>query len=195
MNIWNHPYPNDIKVLINRAEQIAESVKAELQKKDCPTLNDFYYENNKERYLDRNKFVQHGYHPNSKPVGKSQTPTELSGLYIFGVKEGTKTTPVYIGISRTIFRRLKQHGWGKGHNECTLAYLLANEEKYKSGFSKTRDQMPQKHLQQAREKIQSYKVVLYPIDLHPVEDYYSLYFLEIALAGLLKTKWNKFKTH
>lgn len=38
--------------------------------------------------------------------------------------------------------------------------------------------------------IRNFKVVLVNI-----ENDYELYFLEVALAGIFKTKWNSFKTH
>jgi hypothetical protein len=33
------------------------------------------------------------------------------------------------------------------------------------------------------------------VALIPVQEDYDLYFLEVALAGILKTKWNSFRTH
>ena len=39
-------------------------------------------------------------------------------------------------------------------------------------------------------KIREYKVCFIPI-----ENDYELYFLEVAIVGILKTYWNNFKTH
>ena len=55
---------------------------------------------------------------------KSNSKHELKGLYVL-YSANNKT---YVGISRTIFRRLKQHFYGKNHNESTLVYMMALEE-------------------------------------------------------------------
>jgi hypothetical protein len=112
------------------------------------------------------------------------------GLYIIGEKMNGEVIPIYIGISRTVYRRLRQHGWGKEHNQCTLAYLIANEEKHESKWANKRSLFPKTDLIEARDKVQNFRVVLYS-----VENDYDLYFLEVAIAGILKTKWNSFKTH
>jgi hypothetical protein len=38
--------------------------------------------------------------------------------------------------------------------------------------------------------LRNYKVALYPV----LNDY-ELYFYEVALSGVFKTKWNSFRTH
>lgn len=45
-------------------------------------------------------------------------------------------------------------------------------------------------MQEAKEEIQNYKVALYAV---PKD--FDLYFLEVTLAGIFKTKWNSFRTH
>jgi len=127
------------------------------------------------------------YKPNARLSAKSKSNNEFKGLYFFGEKIGNEIIPVYVGISRTVYRRLRQHGWGKQHNECTHAYLMANK---KNKNEKNRAEFPDDLLEIERQKILSFNVFLYP-----VEQDYDLYFMEVALAGILKTKWNSFKTH
>ena len=75
--------------------------------------------------LDRNKnLLSSLFSPNNYLTKKDKArncKNELKGLYIMGQTSKNKVIPVYVGISRTIFRRIRQHGWGKNHNECTLA--------------------------------------------------------------------------
>ena len=114
-------------------------------------------------------------------------------MYIFGEEIDGKVTPVYIGISRSIYKRLRNHAFGKTSNTCTLAYLMA-KHKYKTtnSIDKVAKSIIENetHLAPQKAIIQNYKVVLIP-----VEKDYDLYFLEIAIAGILKTKWNSFRTH
>ncbi len=121
-------------------------------------------------------------------------------MYVFGEKD-ENIIPVYVGISRDIFKRLKQHGWGKTHNAATLAYLIADKEfRYNSnvrelGFSVV-SKSQRKHIEneadvpKAKELVRRFKVAIYPI-----ENDYELYFHEVAVAGILQSKWNSFRTH
>ena len=107
-------------------------------------------------------------------------------MYVFGEEIDGKVTPVYVGISRTVYRRLRQHGFGKLHNESTLAYLMAKNENEEL----TRASSSNSILEPKKEILRNFKVALYPV----LNDY-ELYFYEVALAGILKTKWNTFRTH
>jgi hypothetical protein len=93
---------------------------------------------------------------------------------------------VYVGISRAVFRRLRQHGFGKLNNEATLAYLMAKNENEEI----TRASCSNSILEPKKEILRNYKVALYPV----LNDY-ELYFYEVALSGVFKTKWNSFRTH
>jgi hypothetical protein len=95
-----------------------------------------------------------------------------------------------VGISRSVFRRLKQHAWGKKHNECSLAYLKTKHNFEIDNIEISRATITNEDMLPAKNIIQNYKVVLIP-----VKKDYDLYFLEIAIAGILKTKWNSFRTH
>ncbi len=128
--------------------------------------------------------------PKKNILPKKDIYDEFKGLYVFGEKIEDRILPVYLGISRTVNRRLRQHGFGKKHNECTLAYILANHANFESKFNLGRAQLPTDLLSIEREKVRNCKVALYS-----VESNYELYFHEVAIAGLLKTKFNKFKTH
>lgn len=118
---------------------------------------------------------------NNRDDGKN----EISGLYIF--YEANKA--VYIGISKTIIRRIKQHMRGKSHYESSLAYLIFKE---KRGFKGPRlNDEYKKH----RENIQSMMREEWTFKIIPEKRPHERYFLEIYLAIKLKTRWNDFDTH
>ena len=153
-------------------------------------MDELYQFNNVTNEVQRQKkvFEELGYYPNSRLSKSTKVDNEIKGLYIFG--EGTNkgvVNPIYVGISGTIFRRLKQHGWGKSKNEATFAYLKASSEpNHSSG-----QELPLLELLIEQQKlIREYKVVIVPEVLD-----YDLYFMEVYLAGKLKTPWNTFKTH
>ncbi|RCW93627.1 GIY-YIG nuclease family protein [Winogradskyella arenosi] len=193
MNYREETYPGDLSLLLVKANKIARTILKKLNFNNCPSINDLFFELHKtcgvqpEYSVIRNKkaFNELGYLPNIKS-GKVKSNNEFKGLYVFGEEIKGKVTPVYVGISRTVYRRLRQHGFGKLHNESTLAYLMAKNEKEEL----TRASSSNSILEPKREILRNFKVVLYPV----LNDY-ELYFYEVALAGILKTKWNTFRTH
>ena len=127
--------------------------------------------------------------PDIKNVNEGKTKNEFKGVYVLAEVNNDKVNPIYIGISRTIYRRLRQHGWGKKHNECSLAYLMEKKDNVaisRANIHKNFDE----ELIRKKEEVKSFKVALFPI-----KNDYELYFIEVALAGILKTKWNSFRTH
>lgn len=192
MNYKNELYPNNLSFVLKNAEDLAVRIVEKLNDDSCKKVKELY--NEIDGRIKRNKeiFNALGYVPNTflKTNSLSTKNNEFKGLYIFGEEIDDKIIPVYVGISRSVFRRLKQHAWGKKHNECTLAYLKTKYQFESEGkqfyriISTEEDMLPAKLL------IRNFKVVLVNI-----ENDYELYFLEVALAGIFKTKWNSFKTH
>lgn len=201
MNYNKEPFPENITSLVNQADNYATQIQQKLNAKHCPAINDLYWELHKtcdakpEFSIIKQKkvFEALGYFPNIKS-GNVKAENEFKGLYIFGEADALgNVTPVYVGISRSVYKRLKNHAFGKTSNTATLAYLMAKHQyKTKHKIEKvTKSNIENKeHLEPQKEIIQNYKVVLIPV----TEDY-DLYFLEVALAGILKTKWNSFRTH
>ena len=190
MNYREEKYPKSIIDLLNIAEYIAHQISISLNNENCKTIGDIFVRKHETGFTRRNsRMLQElGYHANvsnktSKPSDKNN---EFKGLYVFGEVTGNEVKPIYVGISRTVFRRLRQHINGKLHNECTLAYLMAKH----NDNELTRNNCVDSILIPQKEVVRSYKVVLYPV----LNDY-ELYFFEVALAGIFKTKWNSFRTH
>ena len=192
MNYKNEPYPKDLLSVFNSAEDLAGRIVEKLNDNSCKRINELYCE--KEGLIKRNEdiFNSLGYLPNTflKTNSHNTKNNEFKGLYIFGEEIEDKVIPVYVGISRSVFRRLKQHAWGKKHNECSLAYLKTRHQFESEGKEFRRIESKEKDMVLAKSLIRNFKVVLVNI-----ENDYDLYFLEVALAGIFKTKWNSFKTH
>lgn len=192
MNYKQEPYPDNLEALLEGAKILANEILQKLNKDSCKKINELYF-------LDKNRIKRHeenfntlGYIPNTflKNNSKNTANNEFKGLYIFGDEVNGKITPVYVGISRSIFRRLKQHAWGTKHNECSLAYLKTKHQWELEKKKISRATTTSRDMLIAKDIIQNYRVVLVE-----VQNDYDLYFLEVALAGIFRTKWNSFKTH
>ncbi|WP_310559188.1 hypothetical protein [Flavobacterium sp.] len=178
VNYKEELYPKNLNVLLSYADEIAEKIIVNLNSKNAKRVVELYSEINGKIIRNKKQFEELGYTPNES--------NEFKGLYIFGEEQSGKVIPVYVGISRTVFRRLRQHTFGKNHNQCSLAYLKTKQKKIEI----TRKTVTSEDMLPAKTIIQNYKVVLVP-----VTNDYDLYFLEVVLAGKFKTKWNSFKTH
>jgi hypothetical protein len=195
MNNYNgESFPEDLRQLTEESYEIAEVLKERLNESNCPTLEDLYKQNNDKVYTNKSLFKQHGYGVNSN---------SLKGMYVFGEKSNGIVIPVYVGISRDIYRRLKEHGWGKPRKTATLAYLIADNkyrnigkmEGHKHIFNVVSKNLRKEidnnaDVPRAIRDVQQFYVAIFEIDCD-----YKLYFHEVAIAGILKTKWNSFRTH
>ena len=114
---------------------------------------------------------------------------DFSGCYVL-VREGT---PFYVGISRRVVHRLRQHLTGTSHFHATLAYLMATE--------KTRHKMKREDAMrdgdfrtafvEAQAMLRGCSVAFVDIE-NPLE----LYLFEAYCAMELNTcEWNTFRTH
>lgn len=188
-NIWGEAYPDSMEHLIEKSEKNLADLLARLNDPKCMKLDDFYKQNEKNGDLELQKQVvdASGYTFNTVSGKTVKTNNDIQGLYLLGESIGGKVIPQYVGISRAIFRRLKQHGWGKLHNEATLAYWQVDIETPNSG---TRTDQEPKHRGAKQEIIRQYKVAILPELLD-----FDLYFMEVYFAGKLQTPWNTFKTH
>lgn len=189
-NHWGEPYPDTFSSLIDKCEQTILIIQKIFANKDCIILDDLYKVNcdNSEIQRQRSVFEAQGYFPNAKLDKKTKTDNELKGLYVFAETSNSgETIPCYVGISGTIFRRLKQHGWYKQHNEATLAYLKASTIHSHIG---ERKDLEYSKIEEQQKFIRQYKVAIVPETID-----FDLYFMEVYVSGKLKTRWNSFKTH
>lgn len=184
MNYNKENFPININELIQKCEKTIITINERFAKKDCLVIKDLYVENTSQRSIDFLDKLQVSINTDENDSVKN----EVKGLYIFGEQnEKGEIKPIYIGISRTVFRRLRQHVWGNKHNEATLAYLKA---KKRIDHNKGRLELAPEKLKEEQEEIKKYHLIVIP-----ETNYYDMYFMEVYIAGRLKTLWNSFKTH
>ena len=114
---------------------------------------------------------------------------EFSGCYVL-IDAGV---PVYVGISRTVFHRIRQHVLGTSHFDATFAYRIAfDQQPHKTTRSEAMaDEDFFATFVQARDYIRGMDVAFIKI-----KNALELYVFEAFCAMELDTKkWNTFATH
>jgi len=191
MNYREEPYPEGLEYLLVEAKKIAGTLLNKLRHPNSKTLEELFTKSGD--IINRNStlFNELGFEPNVYQ-GKCKNPkgnNEFKGIYLYGQEIDGMVIPIYVGISRTAYKRLRQHGFGGKHNESSLAYLIAKYHNKK--ISRANIHIDFKDdFKLKKSEVQSLIVAMYP-----VENDYDLYFFEVAIAGILKTKWNSFRTH
>lgn len=106
-----------------------------------------------------------------------------------------------MGITRRLYQRLREHGWGKLSNQATFAHLIAKQSfKEEQAILKMKTHPRKAALKVALEArrteklsyVRSLKVAVYNIG---EEREFDLAFLEMVIAAALTSHWNSFKTH
>lgn len=186
MNYKEEPFPENMSTLIKKCDIVIGTIKDRFSSKNCLKVEDLYLENSSIRqkdFLSKLKVIC-----NTKLNDSRKNKNEVKGLYVFGeINDFGFVQPIYVGISRTVFRRLYQHTFGKLHNETSFSYLKA---KYYSNHKGLRKDLQIELLQEQQNKIKKYRLIVIPEEID-----YDLYFMEVYIAGKLKAKWNSFKTH
>jgi hypothetical protein len=114
---------------------------------------------------------------------------DFSGCYVL-IDAGT---PIYVGISRTVIARLRQHVFGRTQSDASLAYRMAAK---KAPHEVTRSQaMQDTDFKAAFDAAQSYLRSLNCATI-VIENPLELYLFEAFCAMELDTGlWNTFVTH
>ena len=186
MNYNGEHFPENIADLIIRCDEAVNKIQSMFSKPDCLIVKDLYHSDKGHRQNDFISKLQ--VTCNTKKDKNSKKLDEVKGIYVFGeLQENNTIVPIYVGISRTVFRRLYQHVWRTKHNETSFSYLKA---KHFSGHIGLRADLPFELLKIQQDKIKDYRLIVIP-----VENDYDMYFMEVYIAGKLRTKWNSFKTH
>jgi hypothetical protein len=118
---------------------------------------------------------------------------DFSGCYVLA----KNAKPIYVGISRSVISRLRQHVTGKTHFDASLAYKIAaskHPQKFMATLSRaTAMKLPEfgVSFKNAQRYLRSLNVAFIPI-VNPLE----LYVYEPYCAMQLNThQWNVFETH
>src|SRR5579859_4632652 len=114
---------------------------------------------------------------------------DFSGCYVL-IRDGK---PFYVGISRGVLKRLRQHGNGSTHFDASLAYRMACE---KAPHKMTRDDaMKDPRFRQAFDQAQAL-LRGSSVAFVEIENSLELYLFEAYCAMELDTcEWNTFRTH
>jgi hypothetical protein len=114
---------------------------------------------------------------------------DLSGCYVL-LRNGN---PFYVGISRGVIARLRQHGTGVTHFDASLAYRMAYDRvpHKTTRAAAMKDPAFRRAFEEAKRRLIGSSVALIEI-ANPLE----LYLFEAYCAMKLDTcKWNTFRTH
>jgi hypothetical protein len=115
--------------------------------------------------------------------------TDFPGCYVF--LRGRR--PVYVGISRRVRSRIRQHIRGRTHFEASLAYRMARRGSKPVGGREANMKLPAflRRFTEAKTALAKYRVACVLIR-NPLE----LYIFEAYAAMAFDTaKWNTFETH
>lgn len=114
---------------------------------------------------------------------------DFSGCYV--LVDGD--TPIYVGISRKVLNRLRQHVRGRTHFDASFAYAIAQRRQPTAGSRGATMATPKFRaaFDEAQKYLRGLSVAFIAID-NPLE----LYVFEAYAAMSLGThQWNTFRTH
>lgn len=217
------PYPgseNGLEELLDESRKISGVMKQRLA--EAPLLANIFvrpeikYDTDKKRKIRRERqwdFVNARWEDIYEENMKPKKHTDFEGLYAFAELTASKEVGGkewvfrYVGISRNVMARLKQHSWGNESNTATLAHLIAKQQKFTEDergiySRKKKTEATQKvkiteKLENNRKSIRDNYVKRCKVVVFRLEDErdYSLYFHEVAVAGIFRCYWNSFRTH
>jgi hypothetical protein len=120
---------------------------------------------------------------------KLRMENDIRGCYVILQNE----QPIYVGISRTVIRRLRQHVTGRTHYSASLAYRMACDRYHHDESRDDAMENPEfaAMFQQVQEELRKCQCAFVGIT-DPVERY----LFEVFCALEFKTeRWNTFETH
>ena len=113
---------------------------------------------------------------------------DFRGCYVFA--DGTR--PFYVGISKKVIERVRQHLRGRTHFEATLAYRMAERGTAKRTRAvNMSDPAFSERFERQKKRLARSQVAFVEVS-NPLE----LYLFEVYAAMALGTgRWNSFETH
>jgi len=156
-------------------------------------VNNEYRRNNKiwSNEILFNNWSNNDFEEVQKPQREQKKKNEVKGIYVFYQDD----QPVYVGMSRKLLRRLKNHFIGKSHFEASLVYLISRHKHDSLNGTYKGNRKDLKFFIKDRESIQSEMIKNWSISILPIDNNYQMYLTEFLLACHLKSKWNTFETH
>lgn len=122
-------------------------------------------------------------------AGELHLPGDFSGCYVL-IENGKD---IYVGISRSVLSRLRQHFTANTHFDASLVYAIAQRRRPTPG--KRSEVMKQPLFLEEFARAQDYLKSL-QVDFIEIQNPLELYVFEAYAAIELKThEWNTFRTH
>jgi predicted GIY-YIG superfamily endonuclease len=149
-------------------------------------MNKMHLEMQKPRPLSEFCYEGVGVKTIVKQLGKD---ADFSGCYVLLQEK----QPFYVGISRSVVARLRQHGRGRTHFDASLAYSMA---RVKAPHELTRTAAMKNEVFNRAFKEAQKLLVSCGVAFIEVRNPLELYLFEAYCAMELDTcKWNTFRTH
>ncbi len=114
---------------------------------------------------------------------------DFAGCYVLA----RDRAPFYVGISRRVIARVRQHMLGASHEQASLAYAIAKKRIWKAGTRDSAMSDPgfRREFDKAQRGLRRAKVafveIANPLELHLFEPF--------AAIELDTSEWNTFRTH
>jgi len=145
------------------------------------------------------EFVEKIYNLPQNHISEKKKSKDYPGLYVFAEVDGDDIKTAYVGISRMVIQRLKQHSSYSHKNSGTWAYLMAkfpDGEKVPVTDKKKAVQFDKSNpLNEAIIKVQTSMAKKYVVTYYPMDDNFLLHLAEPYVACALGAYWNSFETH
>ena len=129
--------------------------------------------------------------PKNTRSRRSEAMNDFSGLYVFF----NRGVPEYVGISKTVIRRFKQHLISDKENQSSFVFLIARarfEIETGSPHNGDRKTFPfEKYCRTIQDEFLDH----WSFVVIPIVGGYAMSFTEIYVAAELGCKWNSFQTH
>ena len=114
---------------------------------------------------------------------------DLPGCYVL-IENGL---PIYVGISRGVLKRLRQHVLGKTHWDASLAYLMASKQ---VGHKLTRAEAMKHPIVKTAFDAAQARLRAASVAFIEIRNDLEIYLFEAYCAMELDTaEWNTFRTH
>lgn len=187
-NYNDEQFPLAIDYVLNNMRKIKADIDAQLNNK-IPVSHYFNFDG---KWFNRNTESFKKYKWNSDNLAYKDH--EIKGVYVFAEITKDQIKPVYVGISKTIMRRIYQHAYSKRHETATLAYIMARdlwETEHKEKYSGLRGEFPLDHyMERIHHLMRTWALAIVEIDNN-----FELALAEQYLAIEYKPHWNSFETH
>jgi len=116
-------------------------------------------------------------------------PGDFPGCYVLIEND----VPLYVGISRGVLKRLRQHVLGKTHFDASLAYRMAS---HAVGHELTRSEAMQHPVVKAEFDAAQTRLRAMRVAFIEIQNDLEIYLFEAYCAMELETSvWNTFRTH